>query len=55
MGTGAEITADGVERKMHVARRGDNLGAFGHRVRSKQHSFFGDKKRFLYRRNRFWK
>ena len=60
METGAELTAEGVERKMSVARRGDNLGVFGHRVRSKarktlHYSFFGDKKRFLYRRNRFWK
>jgi hypothetical protein len=60
---GAELTADGVERKMHVARRGDNLGASGHRVRTKRAKlctahfldFLVTKKRFLYRRNRFLK
>jgi hypothetical protein len=60
VGTGAELTAEGVERKMSVARRGDNLGAFGHRVRSKRAKlcnthFLVTKKRFLYRRNHFWK
>jgi hypothetical protein len=63
VGTGAERTADGVERKMKVAIRGDNHGASGHRVRTQRAKlctthfldFLVTKKRFFYRRNRFWK
>ena len=36
VGTGAELMAEGVERKMRVAIRGDNLGASGHSVRTKR-------------------